>query len=100
MLTGRGRWAMKLGVIAVFKMSEEQLSAFLAALKADAGLQEKLKGAADPDAALAIAKEAGFDVSKEDWLKHQAQQTTDESELEGVAGGLLEGVPGFDFSEL
>ena len=47
-------------------MSEEQLSAFLAALKADAGLQEKLSGAADLDAALAIAKEAGFDVTKAD----------------------------------
>jgi len=32
-------------------MSEEQLSALLAKLKDDAGLQEKLKGAADLDAA-------------------------------------------------
>jgi len=31
-------------------MSEEQLKAFLEAVKADAGLQEKLKGAADVDA--------------------------------------------------
>ncbi len=45
-------------------MSEEQLSALLAKLKDDAGLQEKLKGAADLDAAVAMAKEAGFDVSK------------------------------------
>jgi predicted ribosomally synthesized peptide with nif11-like leader len=70
-------------------MSEEQLSALLAKLKDDAGLQEKLKGVADLDAAVAIAKEAGFDVSKADWLKHQAKETlklTDE-ELEGVAGG-------------
>ena len=70
-------------------MSEEQLSAFLSALKADTGLQEKLKGAADFDAALAIAKDAGFDVSKADWLKHQAKQTLElsDDELEGVAGG-------------
>jgi predicted ribosomally synthesized peptide with nif11-like leader len=70
-------------------MSEEQLSALLAKIKEDAGLQEKLKGAADLDAFLAIAKVAGFDVSKADWLKYQAQQTLElsEEELEGVAGG-------------
>ena len=56
-------------------MSEEQLTALLAKLKEDAGLQEKLKGAADLDAAVALAKEAGFDVSKADWLKYQAKQT-------------------------
>ena len=66
-------------------MSEEQLSAFLAALKADTGLQEKLKGATDLDAALAIVQEAGFDVSKADWLKHQGELS--DEELEGVAGG-------------
>ena len=70
-------------------MSEEQLSALLAKIKEDAGLQEKLRGAADLDAAVALAKEAGFDVSKADWLKYQAQQTLElsEEELEGVAGG-------------
>jgi predicted ribosomally synthesized peptide with nif11-like leader len=36
-----------------------------------------------------MAKEAGFDVSKSDWLKHQAKQTLElsDEELEGVAGG-------------
>ena len=70
-------------------MSEEQLSALLAKLKEDAGLQEKLKGAADLDAAVAIAKEAGFDVSKADWLRYQAKQTLElsDEELEGLAGG-------------
>ncbi len=70
-------------------MSAEQLSALLAKLKDDAGLLEKLKGAADLDAALAIAQEAGFDVSKADWLKHQAKQTLElaDEELESVAGG-------------
>jgi len=70
-------------------MSEEQLSALLAKLKQDDGLREKLKGAADLDAAVALAKDAGFDVNKADWLKYQAKQTlelTDE-ELEGVTGG-------------
>jgi len=70
-------------------MPEEQLSALLAKLKEDAGLQEKLKGAGDLDAAVAMAKEAGFDVSKADWLKHQAKQTMElsDEELEGVTGG-------------
>ena len=72
-------------------MSEEQLSALLAKLKQDAGLQEKLKGAADLDAAVALAKEAGFDVSKADWLKYQAKQTLElsDEELEGVTGGVI-----------
>ena len=70
-------------------MSEEQLAALLAKLKDDTGLQEKLKGAADLDAVLAIAKDAGFDISKADWLRYQAKQTIElsDEELEGVAGG-------------
>jgi predicted ribosomally synthesized peptide with nif11-like leader len=70
-------------------MSEEQLAALLAKLKDDAGLQEKLKGAADLDALLAIAKDAGFDISKAAWLRYQANQTLElsDEELEGVAGG-------------
>jgi predicted ribosomally synthesized peptide with nif11-like leader len=69
-------------------MSEEQLSALLAKLKDDAGLQEKLKGATDLDAAMTLAQEAGFDVSKADWLKYQAKQNLElsDEELEGVAG--------------
>ena len=72
-------------------MSEEQLSALLAKLNEDAGLREKLQGAGDLDAAVAMAKEAGFDVSKADLLKYQAKQTLElsDEELEGVAGGNL-----------
>ena len=71
------------------EMSEEQLAALLAKLKDDAGLLEKLKGAADLDAAVALAKEAGFDFSKADWFKYQAKQTLElsDEELEGGAGG-------------
>jgi predicted ribosomally synthesized peptide with nif11-like leader len=74
-------------------MSEEQLSAFLAALKEDEGIQEKLKDASDLDAALKVAKEYGFDVSKADWLKYQANQALElsDEELEDVAGGGMEG---------
>ena len=41
-------------------MSEEQLKAFLEKVKADTSLQKKLKAAASPEAAIDIAKEAGF----------------------------------------
>ena len=70
-------------------MSEEQLAALLAKLKDDAGLREKLQGAEELDAFLATAKEAGFDISKADCLRYQAQQTLElsDEELEGVAGG-------------
>jgi predicted ribosomally synthesized peptide with nif11-like leader len=36
-----------------------------------------------------MAQEAGFDVTKADWLKHQANQSLElsDEELEGVAGG-------------
>ena len=72
-------------------MSEEQLAALLAKIKDDAGLQEKLKGAADLDAILAIAKEVGFDISKAAWLRYQANQTLElsDEELEGVSGGTF-----------
>jgi predicted ribosomally synthesized peptide with nif11-like leader len=74
-------------------MSEEQLTALLAKLKDDAGLQEKLKGAADLDAVLAIAKDAGFEISKAAWLRYQANQTLElsDEELERVAGGTYNG---------
>ncbi|NBO82995.1 MAG: Nif11-like leader peptide family natural product precursor [Betaproteobacteria bacterium] len=70
-------------------MSEEQLSALLAKLKDDAALKERFKGAADLDEAVAIAKDAGFDVSKVVWLRYQAKQTLElsDEELELVAGG-------------
>ena len=76
-------------------MSEEQLAALLAKLKDDAGLREKLQDAAGLDTAVAVAKEAGFDVSKADLLEYQAQQTLELSDVElgavvgGVGGGPL-----------
>ena len=47
-------------------MSEEQLRVFMEAVKADAGLQEKLNAAGDTDAVVAIAKAAGFVISTEE----------------------------------
>ena len=66
-------------------MSEEQLKAFLEAVKADAGLQQKLEGVTDPDAVVAIAKEAGFCISADELKKSQSEIS--EEELEGLAGG-------------
>ncbi|KZR85647.1 Nitrogen fixation protein of unknown function [Synechococcus sp. MIT S9509] len=66
-------------------MSEEQLKAFLEKVKADTSLQEKLKAAADTDAVVSIAKEAGFSISADD-LKN-AQSEISEEELESAAGG-------------
>ncbi len=66
-------------------MSEEQLKAFLEKVQGDTSLQEKLKAAADSDAVLAIAKDAGFSISADDLTK--AQSELSERELEGVAGG-------------
>ena len=70
-------------------MSEEQLAALLAKLKEDAGLREKLQDAAGLDTAVAVAKEAGFDVSNADLLEYQAQQALElsDEDLEKVAGG-------------
>ena len=67
-------------------MSLEQLKSFIAKAKGDSNLQEKIKAAADSDAVLVIAKEAGFSISADD-LKNAQSELSDE-ELEGVAGGF------------
>ena len=66
-------------------MSEEQLKAFLEKVKSDTELQEKLKAAASPEAALEIVKEAGFSITAED-MQSSTVELLDE-ELEGAAGG-------------
>jgi predicted ribosomally synthesized peptide with nif11-like leader len=65
-------------------MSEEQLKAFMEAVKADAGLQEKLNAAANSDAVVAIAKEVGFMISADELQRTQAEVS--EEDLEGVTG--------------
>ena len=66
-------------------MSEEQLKSFLEKVKTDTSLQQRLKAAADADAVVSIAKEAGFSISADDLKK--AQSEISEEELEGVSGG-------------
>ena len=71
-------------------MSEEQLKAFLEKVKGDTTLQEKLKAAGSNEAALKIAKDAGFAITAEDIQSMQSQsgELSDE-ELEGAAGGRI-----------
>ena len=73
-------------------MSKEQLKAFLEKVKADTSLQEKLKAAASPEAAIEIAKEAGFAITAEDIQSTpiQSESATAEltdDELEAATGG-------------
>ena len=69
-------------------MPEEQLNAFLEKVKSDTELQGKLKAAASSEAALGIAKEAGFSITAEDIQSMQSStvELSDE-ELEDAAGG-------------
>ena len=69
-------------------MSEDQRKAFLEKVKGDTSLQEKLNGAADSDAVLEIAKEAGFSITAEDIQSMQsATVELSDEELDGAAGG-------------
>ena len=71
-------------------MSEEQLNAFLEKVKTDTESQDKLKAAASPEAAIEIAKEAGFAITAEDIQSMQsATVELSDEELEGAAGGFL-----------
>ena len=76
-------------------MTLDQLKSFLQKVKGDSNLQEKLKAAADFDAVFAIAKDAGFSISAEEFMSAPeisgdlkiAQSAISEDELEGMAGG-------------
>ena len=76
-------------------MSEDQLRAFLEAVRADPGLWERLKGQANVDAVIAIASEAGFVINRNDLdnCSHAYPSTElgpvelGDEDLERVAGG-------------
>ena len=74
--------------------TKDQLKAFLEAVKADEGLQEKLKAAGDADAVVAIARAAGFLISFDELKK--AQSEISEEELEGVAAGGIQKIETLD----
>ena len=84
-------------------MSEEQLNAFLEKVKGDTSLQEKLKAAASPEAAIDIAKAAGFSITAEDIQSMQsatesATAELSDEELEGAAGGWCAGWGSLNFN--
>ena len=71
-------------------MSDEQLNAFLEKVKGDTSLQERLEGAASPEAGIEIAKDAGFSITAEDIQSMQsATGEVSDEELEGAAGGRV-----------
>ena len=68
-------------------MSQEDLTQFLEAVQQDSSLQEKLRAqGADP---VAIAREAGFSITKAELLRDQAGRLLElsDEDLEKVAGG-------------
>ena len=70
-------------------MSEEQLKAFLEKVKADTTFKEKLNRAADADAVVEIAKEAGFSITSEEIQPMQsATVELSDEELGNAAGGI------------
>jgi predicted ribosomally synthesized peptide with nif11-like leader len=68
-------------------MSEENLKAFLVAVKSDVSLQDKLKLVSDPDAVVSIAKEAGFSITTDELKQQSGERELSDDELEEVAGG-------------
>ena len=70
-------------------MSEDQLGSFYDAIRNDDGLRDRLSQAADVDAVVAIAREAGFDIRSEQLQMQRAdmQQPLSDEDLESVAGG-------------
>jgi len=65
-------------------MSEEQLRAILAKVAEDSDLKSKLNNAADADAVVAVAKEAGFTITLDAF--DQAPMEVSEEHLESVVG--------------
>ena len=64
-------------------MSEEQLKAFIAKVKGDSSLQEKLKATKSPEEVVGIAREHGFEFTADKIAE------LGEEELEGMVGGLM-----------
>lgn len=73
-------------------MSQEQLKALLARIQEDAEFRSKLSETSSLEAAEAMVKAAGFDVSKDDWLQslNDGNQSLADQDLEAMAGGIAE----------
>jgi predicted ribosomally synthesized peptide with nif11-like leader len=72
-------------------MSQEQLKAFLDAVKHDQALRDRLKGQTDPEVMVQIAKESGFLIT----AKSLKQVDLSDQELAAITGGmsLIENLP-------
>ena len=72
-------------------MPQEDLQKFIEAVRRDSSLQEKLR--AEGADAVAIAKEAGFSITRAELIRDHASQIQglNDEELEGVAGGYTGG---------
>ena len=66
-------------------MANDQLKAFLDAVKTDEELQAKLKSAADPEAIVEIAKQAGFSITHANVQEAEAELS--DVDLAEVTGG-------------
>ena len=79
-------------------MPDDQFKAFLEAVEADAALQEKVQTEASryADAVVAIAKEAGFEITAE--AVKRAHLEISEDDLAGVTGGAVVWTRGQDGS--
>ena len=62
-------------------MSEEQLKAFIAKVRGNSSIQDKLKAAQSPEDVVAIAKEYGHELTADKIAN------LSEEDLEGLAGG-------------
>ena len=74
-------------------MSVDQLKAFVEKVKSDTSLQDKVKAAASPEAAIEVAKAAGFSITLEDISSMQSgteEEDLSDEELEGMAGGFTQ----------
>ena len=68
-------------------MSLERLKAFLAKVKGDSNLQEKLKAAKSPEDVVGIAKEHGHEFTSDKIPNIDKINQLSEEELESVAAG-------------
>ena len=67
-------------------MSKETLRSFLDAVKGDCALQKRVKSACEPDEVVAIANQAGFKISADEFRKATFEISDDE--LQSISGGL------------
>ena len=97
-IVAKGIWNTESGYLEITFTQHQDHQAFLEKVKSDSSLQEKLKAAASPEAAIEIAKDAGFSISAEDIQSAQsATVELSDHELEQAAGGCQVNSVGLSF---